>query len=81
MDSDASASSSPQHHPVPCSGPGRRPGHRWRNRTGVGRGLVHRGVVDSLASENILTADELDVAVEREEPGLSVHQPLRSLWR
>ena len=32
--------------------------------------LVDRGVVDSLASESILTADELDVAVEREEPGL-----------
>ena len=37
VDRDASASSPPQHHPVPRSGPGRRPGHRWRSRTGVGR--------------------------------------------
>ena len=39
--------------------------------------LVDGGVVDSLASKNILTTDELDVAPEREEPGLSVHQALR----
>ena len=39
--------------------------------------LVDGGVVDSLASKNILTTDELDVAAEREEPGLSVHQALR----
>ena len=32
--------------------------------------LVDGGVVDSLASKNILTTDELDVAAEREEPGL-----------
>ena len=31
--------------------------------------LVDGGVVDSLASKNILTTDELDVAAEREEPG------------
>ena len=34
--------------------------------------LVDGGVVDSLASKNILATDELDVAAEREEPGLSV---------
>ena len=34
--------------------------------------LVDGGVVDSLTSKNILTTDELDVAAEREEPGLSV---------
>ena len=39
--------------------------------------LVDGGVVDSLASKNILATDELDVAAEREEPGLSVHQALR----
>ena len=39
--------------------------------------LVDGGVVDSLASKNILTTDELDVAAKREEPGLSVHQALR----
>ena len=39
--------------------------------------LVDGGVVDSLASKNILTTDELDVAAEREEPGLSVHKALR----
>ena len=39
--------------------------------------LVDGGVVDSLASKNILTTDELDVAAEREEPGLSVHQALQ----
>ena len=39
--------------------------------------LVDGGVVDSLASKNILTTDELDVAAEREELGLSVHQALR----
>ena len=39
--------------------------------------LVDGRVVDSLASKNILTTDELDVAAEREEPGLSVHQALR----
>ena len=44
---------------------------------GVGNYLVDGGVVDSLASKNILTTDELDVAAEREEPGLSVHQALR----
>ena len=38
--------------------------------------LVDGGVVDSLASKNILTTDEMDVAAEREEPGLSV-QALR----
>ena len=31
--------------------------------------LVDGGVVDSLASKNILATDELDVAAEREEPG------------
>ena len=39
--------------------------------------LVDSGVVDSLASKNIITTDKLDVAAEREESGLSVHQALR----
>ena len=43
VDRDASASSPPQHHPVPRSGPGRRPGHRWRSRTGHESGGVSEG--------------------------------------
>ena len=38
--------------------------------------LVDGGVVNSLASKNILTTDEPDVAAEQEEPGFSLHQAL-----
>ena len=83
MDRDASASSPPQHHES------RAPDQVADQVTdggvalesgGLTEGssyLVDGGVVDSLASKNILTTDELDVAAEREEPGLSVHQALR----
>ena len=79
MDRDASASSPPQHHEfraldqVTDGGVGLESG-------GVSEGssyLVDGGVVDSLASKNVLTADELGMTAEREEPGFSVHQALR----